>query len=234
MAFDALLAIPALLTGLNISMFREFIAIKCIEVCLINGLRREPHIDGNREWMRCTDRGTVEALQLKVPGLCAENSKVLSNLLREGKIFLGIRNQSQQQAIWENLSKINTSIPSVYSLFEDIKYLRPHAKIMKCLLGKSFKSSIRRSMEDSFSGVNQSEGRILIQETEECLKPYTGSLADQIDLGIFQLWLYSGQHCMGMIDEHPRKEDGHPKPAPMKGGRIYLVRFCYPSVCTRI
>jgi hypothetical protein len=33
-AFDALLVIPALFTGLRISMFRELIAIKCNKVCL--------------------------------------------------------------------------------------------------------------------------------------------------------------------------------------------------------
>ena len=71
-------------------------------------------------------------------------------------------------------------------------------------------------MEHNFSGVNQREGQIQIQESETSLRPYSGSLANQMDLGIFQLWLFSGRDFYEMIKDCPLKEDRHPTPVPKK------------------
>src|SRR5271169_5752599 len=110
----------------------------------------------DRELMGLTDRATVEALQLRVPGLCSEDSKALESRMRDGELFPKVRDQQRRQAIWNNLKSIKCPIPSIYSLRKDLRYLRPLANIMKGILKISAKSrsTVRTAMENSFVEAN--------------------------------------------------------------------------------
>ena len=138
--------------------------------------------------MGLTDRPTVEALQLRVPGLCSEDSKALESRMRNGELFPKVRDQQRRQAIWNNLKSIKCPIPSIYSLRKDLDYLRPLANIMKRILRIPAKSrgTVRTAMGNSFMGANQHEGQVQVQETEFTLRAYRGNLDDQEDFGIWQ------------------------------------------------
>jgi hypothetical protein len=171
-------------------------------------------LHGDRELMSLTDSTTVKAVQLRVPGLCTEDAEFLERLMKDGVLWSEIKSPEERQRIWSDLCQIKTPIPSIWSYFEDIKILAHYAKIMKQLLGNNIKHTIRRALLDSFSGVNQKEGEVRVQETETSFRSYQGSLTDQKHLGIVQLGQHAIRKFPTLIPKCPRKEDGQDTPVP--------------------
>jgi predicted nucleic acid-binding Zn-ribbon protein len=171
--------------------------------------------------MGLADKATVEAMQLRIPALCSEDSKFLESLMSEGVLFPRLNNEQKLRHIWSNVLKVKCPIPTLFTFFEDIKWLMPLVKIMKRLLGKKFKGTVGKAMAQNFSGVNQSEEEVKVRETESTFRSYRGTLTDQVRLGVFQLWLFLARKFTDMISECPRKEEGQDKPVP-KTPDIYV------------
>jgi len=53
--------------------------------------------------------------------------KILFDL---GKLFPEIREEEERRLIWNNIPRIAYLIPSLYTLFEDLKLLSPCVKII--------------------------------------------------------------------------------------------------------
>jgi hypothetical protein len=164
--------------------------------------------------LRLADETTVEALQLRVPGLCSEDSEFLEGLMNDGVLFPSVKSQQERQTIWRRLLQVRTLIPSLYTFFEDIKYIKPQVKIIKQLLGKSFNGSLIGAMNQTFSGVNQNDGVVRVQETESSFRFCRGNSIDQKRFGIFQLLQFPARNFTNMIPERPKKEDGKETPVP--------------------
>jgi hypothetical protein len=115
---------------------------------------------GDSDLMRKTDRFTVEALQLRAPHASGDDISQLKTLFDAGKLFPKIREEEKRQSIWNNISQIACLIPSLYTLFEDLKLLSPCVKIIKELIDRPFKGSLHDMMEQHFSGANQTPGAV--------------------------------------------------------------------------
>ena len=111
--------------------------------------------------MQNTDKDTVEALQLKAPGLSTEDLASIEISFRERKLFSSILNPESREQIWENLRKEKRLIPSLWSFFEDIKYLKGPTNIMKHLFS-NVEGTVYSAMEGIFTGVNQKENEIVL------------------------------------------------------------------------
>jgi hypothetical protein len=176
------------------------------------------------ELMRITDPLTVEAVQLRAPGSSPADLAELEPSFSNGKLFHGVQNQEDRQSIWKNLQEVQWLIPSLYSFFEDFKYLNPLATILKRLFGKT-KDTVYQAMGHIFSGCNQNDGEYIVQEAKRVFRPESGNLSDQFEFGYRQVWLYSWRHFTELIEECPRKEDGHPTPVPQEPDEVLWYEF---------
>ena len=134
---------------------------------------------------------------------------------RQGKLFPGIEDQIERQAIWIRLQRIAYLIPSLYTLFEDIKYLKAPAKIMRQLFPKSSKTTYK-AMTELFTGRNQNDNTYLIQESEITFREENGQRIEQIEFGYRSVWLKAWRHWTDLGPDCPKKEDDQPTPRPQK------------------
>jgi hypothetical protein len=60
-------------------------------------------VGGKREFMQHANPATVEGLQLRALGSSSNNLLALEEPFRQEKLFLGIKDQTERQAIWMRL-----------------------------------------------------------------------------------------------------------------------------------
>jgi hypothetical protein len=175
--------------------------------------------------MHKTDRFTVEALQLRAPQASGDDLSQLKTLFDSGKLFPEIREEEKRRPIWNNISIIACLIPSLYTLFEDLKLLSPCVKIIKVLIEPPFKGSLHDMIEQYFSGANQTPGAVVTQDTETTFSMREGSVTDQFEFGYRQLYLFALRHFAQMIGECPKKEKDRPKPTIEEPDPVTWHRF---------
>ncbi|KAF2178253.1 hypothetical protein K469DRAFT_599807, partial [Zopfia rhizophila CBS 207.26] len=217
-AFDALRVFPGLWVGFRID--HNFMPMKCDEEILHYLEKRilsfwTDIVGGKRELMQRVNPATVETLQLRAPGISSDDLFALEEPFRQEKLFPGIKDQIERQAIWTRLQKFPFLIPSLYTLFEDIKYLKAPAKIMRQLFPKTSKT-VYKAMTESFTGRNQKENTYLIQESETSFRQENGQRIEQVEFGYRSVWLKTWRQWTELIPECPKKEDGEPTPQPQK------------------
>lgn len=175
--------------------------------------------------MQKTDRFTVEALQLRAPQASGDDLSQLKTVFDSGKLFSEIKEGDMRRSIWNNISRIACLIPSLYTLFEDLKLLSPCVKIIKALIERPFKGSLHDMMEQRFSGANQATGTVVVQDTETVFNMCEGSVADQIEFGYRQLHLFALRHFARMIEECLKKEKDRPKPTIQEPDPVTWSQF---------
>ncbi|KAM9873936.1 hypothetical protein VDGL01_12000 [Verticillium dahliae] len=216
-ALDALRVLPGLFAGFRIE--HRFVAMKCPEEMshyLHHILQIWTKIyGGKKSLMRQLDSKTVELVQLRAPGCSSHDASVVANSLHNSEIFLAVQNQDDRKTIGNNLLSIRCLVPSLYSFFEDVKYLQAPAKIMRQLCPQT-KLSIREAMWHIFTGHNLAEHHWLLQtgESDEDYQSMRGSASDQFEFSYQQMWLYAWRHWTELVPECPKKEDGEATPTP--------------------
>lgn len=175
--------------------------------------------------MRKTDNLTVQALQLRAPGSSSDDVRVLRRLLEDGILFSKVKDQGKREVIWKNLLSVEGLIPSLYTFFEDLKFLKGPEKIIRYLIEPPFKDSLREMIEQQYSDTNQSSDIIYFQDTEATLKSAKAAPAEGIKFGYRQLWLYAMRHFPKMIGECPKKEKDRPKPMILEPDPIAWYKF---------
>ncbi|KAK0628283.1 hypothetical protein B0T17DRAFT_614224 [Bombardia bombarda] len=215
--FDALRILPALFVGFRIE--HRFMAMKCFEEIskyLTHILDVWTQILGGiKRLMRLVDCHTVELLQLRAPGYSSHDFSIVAKHFQEGKLFPAIQNQSDRKRIWENLRTILHLIPSLYSLFEDVKYLKGPARIVRQLCPSS-RFSTREAMWRIFTGHSLPNNEYPIQVWETDYQSFLGSTSDQFEFGYRQVYLYAWRHWTELVPECPKKEDGEDTPMPQR------------------
>ncbi|OCK94682.1 uncharacterized protein K441DRAFT_559443, partial [Cenococcum geophilum 1.58] len=73
------------------------------------------------------DRPSADFLQGRAPGTCNEDLDALRKPFDKGELFQSIKDPANRQMIWRNLQNIKYLIPTLYTLFEDVKYLKEPA-----------------------------------------------------------------------------------------------------------
>ena len=169
--------------------------------------------------MPLTDPETVAELQSMAPGASQNDLDKVTRLMREGRIFRGIQDARKREHILENLGSIQHLIPTIYSLRQDLIYIRPCAMIMRKLFmipERRGRYTVREAAEHAFSGVNQTDGQVTLQTSESSFQLSPGSLSDQIEVGYRQLYIYAMRFVLDMVPERAKKEDGEDTPQPRK------------------
>ncbi|PGG96174.1 hypothetical protein AJ79_09706 [Helicocarpus griseus UAMH5409] len=208
-AFDALLVIPGLWgRGMRISMIHRLIAITSIEHILnYLGFVKESWsswVNHDLEAMKKISRDDVERLELMAPGISRVDAKAVCGLVLSGQAFAGF-SQSERMAIWSRMEGFGRLVPSLYTFFEDFKYLESCAHCVKRLC-RHPERSIWNTMQHMFVKPPESEKDCLIQTSESSFRQIRMGSMECLDLAYRQVWLYAMRHYPSMPPD-PKSED---------------------------
>jgi hypothetical protein len=132
------------------------------------------------------DQATVKAVELMAPKSSKRDAQALHGQLLSGQIFSGF-NLESREIIWGGLRTVNGLIPSLYTFFEDLKYLEACAGSMKHLIKPSPKQTMRSALNQIFFGKNQ----LVIQEAHSTYSTQLVKSSKNWHLMYPQLWLYT-------------------------------------------
>jgi hypothetical protein len=161
--------------------------------------------------MRTVDYRSVQALQLRAPTSVKDSSEI-NNSMHNGTLFSSVQDAQTRAEILQNILAVERIIPSIFTFFEDLKYLEPLANAMKGLIGRSqaAKASVYREFQHAFAATDN--GSLKIEISEGIFRSANGSLPTQMEIGYRQLWMYAMRHFPGLVSVLPRKENGQSKP----------------------
>ena len=177
-------------------------------------------LEYDEELIYQVDRDTVEAVQLRAAARCPIEREYLQALVKDSSILTFIVDVDVKEQILNIFLHLDSLIPSMRSLGQDLKVLRIHAKGLTCLFGDS-EESLRSRLQQSFKGINQRPRYFRVHENEFVLHEQEGSLDEQFHFGIAQLWLFTDRHFM------TPSCTGHDelKQLPRKGNPVIWHRF---------
>ena len=155
--------------------------------------------------MQKLDEATVQAVQLTAPGAFPSEAQSLIGHINSGQIF-GAFTQLEREVIWTRLCSASTNflIPSLYSFFENLKYLKGPADCMRRLIHLENKETIHSALESAHSEMEMLTDGCLIQVSETTFKR-APNVADQFDIAYRQQWLYAFREYQDMPAETKKK-----------------------------
>ena len=155
--------------------------------------------------LRRVDRAAVKALELRVPKYSRQDAQVLQGQLLSGQIFREF-SQKEREAIWLELLSIDCLIPSLFTFFEDVRYLDACANCIKRLAMPPRDGTVAHTLTHKFVDANQTSGQCIIEVAESSFAVRPGQHADRLELGRRQLWIYAMRHYQKMPAD-PKQEE---------------------------
>ncbi|KAK6843375.1 hypothetical protein PG987_004235 [Apiospora arundinis] len=134
-AFKRVIRIPGLRHGLLLATWNK--VFYCVEeVIRYLELIYTAWVDimGSETALDYVDNDGVQELESRVPGVSYYDERHVEFKLRDEAIFRALLDGEQREQILQNLKQVNYLIPSIRTLQEDFKYLRPCTQVMKKLL----------------------------------------------------------------------------------------------------
>ncbi|KAL7940674.1 hypothetical protein V8C42DRAFT_336844 [Trichoderma barbatum] len=210
-AFDKLLDIPGLFGGFRLSVIHQLLSMKCDEP----NLAYLEHIykwwsdlfEDNKEAMRQVTRDTVVSLQGMAPGACFADYKMLLRKITVGEIFENF-SVLQREELWERVcgTSKHCLIPSLFTFFEDRKFLSDAAGAIRKVLDVNRKGTITGCLEEIFSDIYQEKDKCVIQLAETTFRHIAGDRDTRLDLGIRQIWLAAFRNCREMPADTQKRD----------------------------
>lgn len=176
--------------------------------------------------MKKLTNADVEALHLTAPGACQADAQALYGRIQAGEL-LGAFNGHEQDAIWEKICSATTDrlVPSLFSFFEDLKYLKGPTDCMKRLVRPKRGETIFSALESAFLDSTLPAGRCPVQVSRTTLQFVRVNAEDRLDLLYRQLWLMAFREYRDMPNEGKKKLAG-----PRAGTADEAVLFEFASL----
>jgi hypothetical protein len=205
-AFDAILNnIPGLGTGMRISTLHKMMAMRCEEeiLCYLHSIKELwfKLLGSEKDALLMVDEATVKFLELKAPGVSVLDANAVHGKLLTGKIFNRF-SDTDRSNIWMRMQNVEGLIPSLYSFFEDIKYLEVCADCVKRLVTLSQDDTVYTALEAAYLRSNR--GKPLVQITDSSPRPEKA--IERVDLGRRELYAFTMRRFIDM-PRYPKKKD---------------------------
>jgi len=142
----------------------------------------------DKQAMQKVDQATVKALESKAPRFSRLDAQAVQGPLLSGRIFSAF-SQQDREAVWCRLCSIDGLIPSLFTFFEDIKYLQATADCVKQLIKLSPRDTVFTALDNCFSNASQTSDQCIIQEADSTFAVRPGTSGDYFDLYYRQIWL---------------------------------------------
>ena len=179
-----------------------------------------------RNAMQKVDENSVKEFEGTAPGACRADARDLYRKLKAGKI-LGAFNDQDREKIWAEVCGRTKDrlVPSFFTFFEDLNWLKGPADCVKRLIPITPEDTILYALEQYvFTGINQQPGQCLVQKPDHTFVSKPGTEADQMNLGVLQLFLIAMRNHLNMPAE-PKKKNLLAKPRPKKADPEVLHEF---------
>ncbi|KAK3115490.1 hypothetical protein LTR53_005106 [Teratosphaeriaceae sp. CCFEE 6253] len=92
----------------------------------------------------------VDEASALAPKISAFDRATVEALVEDNEFFPGLQAPAARSQLRANIMALDGMIPSLYTFFEDLKYLEPAAKILKKLLLEKEKRGIRPALSASY------------------------------------------------------------------------------------
>ncbi len=143
--------------------------------------------------MQKVDYVTVKALELRAPGTSTSDTMTLFRQLKNGEIF-GAFNMDHRMEIWARLHAWEGLVPTLWTFFENFKYMEACAKCMKSLITVPSRGTLYTAMTRSFSESTQNRGKCIVQEAESVFTFRSSNTQNRVALHYRQVFLYVMRH----------------------------------------
>ena len=165
--------------------------------------------------MKKIDLDTVDTLQLLAPGKSRNDAKTACGLILSGQAFAEFSDE-ERRTIWNRMKNFDGLIPSLYTFFEDFKYLESCVHCVKRLYGPSTKS-VWEAMRSIFVPSSDSGTEESVIQTSECtFRRQRATDMERLETGYLQVWLYAMRHYPLMPPDPKKDDDLLAKPARAK------------------
>lgn len=158
------------------------------------------------------DTITVAQLQTLAPAHSTDDAEKIRRLFDAGSLFPRVTERTERIQLQSNVLTVQHMIPSLFSFFEDIKFLEPCAKVVRSLCTKS-KRTVRQSLMGSFFDPEKQ-----VVECAPDLLRICKSVSSQeyAELAYVQVWLYAFRHFPQMSNTTTRKSPDKVKPTTLE------------------
>ena len=148
--------------------------------------------------MSQVDQATVQALELTAPQASRLDAQALRGQTLSGTIFSGFT-EAEREGVWFRLRKVEGLVPSLFTLFEDLKVLEAYAAYVKRLTHLPPRKTLSSTLRCIF--VTNEERRQAVQVTESDFVSRFVSCHDQVELGCRQLYAFAMRYSYDMPQE---------------------------------
>ncbi|KAH9203631.1 hypothetical protein DL95DRAFT_472198 [Leptodontidium sp. 2 PMI_412] len=176
--FDALVDIPGVWDGMRLTTLEKMMAMGCRDECL-SYLRRVKEVFTGlvgKDVLGRIDTATVKALERRAP----------------------VFSHRERDMTWEKLKMMDGLVPTLFTFFRDIQYLKLCIDCLKSLVIVPKRETICGTLARSYSDTNEREGYVRIQITGHTFLDRAGTPADSTGLGIRQLVALAMRHYPAM------------------------------------
>ncbi|CCD42643.1 hypothetical protein BofuT4_P074450.1 [Botrytis cinerea T4] len=228
-AFDKLLDVPGLWSGMRISTLHKLLDIKCYEETLhyLEHIRQFWHriFHGDKNALSRVNNFDVKSLELKAPGYSTHDAQILKGELLSGQIFSNF-NQQEREAIWGELQSIDFLVPSLFTFFEDLKYLSACADSLKRLVKISRRDTVYSALQRKFCLANELSDQYAIEISQSTFVNRSIPAKDCFDVGYRQLWAFAMRNYKEIPpDTKKKKKDLLAKSGVEKADETMLSEF---------
>ncbi|XMA20305.1 hypothetical protein WAI453_013096 [Rhynchosporium graminicola] len=116
--------------------------------------------------MQKIDPATVKAMELRAPRASTKDAKFLYGKIYGARIFSAFSDPERAE-IWRRLQMFEGLVPSLDTFFNDVLYLELLVDSVRRLTQIPNNASLIEALQKRFTGMNQEDGLIRIQRTED-------------------------------------------------------------------
>ena len=152
------------------------------------------------------DIQTVEALQLRAPGLITTDKNSMLNETQTGYLYPKVLNTRTRKLLTDALLDAKCIIPSIKTLHENLKHLEIGSKILKdVIVNRTIRNTLRNTLKVCWS----ERKRTFIQTAPDKVAYIrTSSYQACWDIVYRQIWVFVLRNFADLGGRAPRKERG--------------------------
>ncbi|OAT02469.1 uncharacterized protein BDCG_17576 [Blastomyces dermatitidis ER-3] len=162
-ALDALIPFPGLWsTWVNLHQLLPLRAPEILAVYLTLIRVICYHMTGGRP--EILDARTMEALQGRSPQRSWADRAHITDVFEDGTAYAAVTCPQEREVLRLKVMQIPHIIPSLYTFHQDVKYLEPVLKLMRQLMLRSWKGTIKKGLQRCYSSPRDNGVRIQTSE----------------------------------------------------------------------
>ena len=156
----------------------------------------------------CVDESTMAQIQLRAPAVSKCDYEFITRKMRSGELFPGINDSVKRTNVLQHLLAIDYLIPSLFTLFRDIRYLEPAAELLKALVPpiQDTTATLRGCLRSHFMCLEANDTTLPVQQSEGSYIKVAGNYQDLFELALRQLWLCSFRYVSITVGNAPKRD----------------------------